>query len=144
MFGISKEDNEQFELEILCGKANDIKLMIDGLTKDKTDIEDSIRELLNHSSARDGAETYKRGVCKIQVTTGLNYRVDASVYEACRDGLNPSINPVSEKTTYTINKKKLETMHEFGTDDELDLLEKIILTSPKKPSIKIEISKDHL
>jgi len=144
MFDISKEDNEQFELEGLCVKANDIKLMIDGLIKDKANIEDSIRELLKHSSEREGAETYKRGVCKIQVTTGLNYRVDADVYEACRDGLNPAINPVTQKTTYSIDKKKFAILNEFGTQDEHELLEKIILTSPKKPSIKIEISKDDL
>ena len=144
MFEINKEDKTQFRLEELCEQALQIKVGIDSLTKDKKEVEDEIREILDHSASRDGAETYKRGVCKIAVTTGLNYRVDAKYYEACRDGLNPSINPIAEKVSYSVDKKKLETMHEFGTNEELDLLEKIILTSPKKPAVKIEITKDHL
>ena len=143
-FNITVEDTKKFNIQELCSQAVAIKSKIDDLSKIKKSIEDDLRNLLDHSEAGEGTQTYKEGNAKISITTGYNYRIDANLYETIGDTLDDRINPVKEKITYSLDKKKLEIAHEFATDDELDLLDKLVLTSQKKPSIKIEITKGHL
>ena len=144
MFEIEKEDNRQFILEKRCVRALELKGVIDGLAREKKEIEDLIRESLGHECGDDGAKTYKKGDCKVQITTGYNYRVDVGAYKICKKKISGNIIPFSEKITYSVDKKRMRLMEELATPDELSLIHDAIITTMKSPTVKIEINRDYI
>lgn len=105
------------------------------LTRVKEELEQRLAASLEHGD--EGQKTYICGKYKIQVTTGFNYTLDKEEYALMKSRINNDFDPVKERIAFDIDKKVIRDNWKYASAQDLLLLNKIIITNPKKLAVKV-------
>lgn len=108
------------------------------LLRIKEALEEQVRELIGHDE--EGQRTYLFGRYKVTVKTGVNYSLDKSEYESIGKRLPACFNPVTVVEKYELNKKVIREAYEYGSAQDIEILNSIIKSKPAKLNIVIGAS----
>lgn len=129
---LSFEDEILRDVEYL----NKIRVQAARLQEIKERLEEKLKNSLKHE--KEGAATYKMGLYKITITTNKNYSVNREEYDMCRAIINKSVNPVQEKTTYSVTASDYNRSVSYCSDDELEMIARFVRISDAKLNVKIQ------
>ena len=86
----------------------------------------------------EGTKQHYYGSHKITIKTDYIYTLDKDEYSIFRDSLPERLNPVEEKVKFEINKRLLRDFMKYASDDEKEILDKVLSKRPGKPNVKVE------
>ena len=127
--------NEQDEIQELVSTLNNVSYQIAELSRIKEALEPRLATLLQHGD--DGSKTYIAGKHKVTVKSGWIYSLNKEEYMTMGGHLPACFNPVSQRTSYDLNKSIIRDAEKFGSAAELELLATMISKKPAKLSIRI-------
>ena len=102
-------------------------------------LSEELREALNHIIV--GTQSYTYGVYKITVKTGINYSINKEEYDVLSPRLPSMFNPVQVVSEYKLDKKKLLEARIYGSFEDIEILERIVVEKPAKLSVTIGAAK---
>ncbi len=101
----------------------------------KEALEEQVRELIGHEA--DCQRTYLAGRFKVTIKTGFNYSLNKDEYESIGKRLPECFNPVHKVMKYELNKKIIREAYLYGSAQDKDILDAIIVARPSKLSVVI-------
>jgi hypothetical protein len=100
--------------------------------------EEKLKEMLCHT--KHGAHTHEFLDYKITITTGSNLTLDKNAFYEYLTGLkkiDSRYDVVKPVSSYEINKKAIKNLEMFGSNDDIELMNKFIKRTDKKLHIRI-------
>jgi hypothetical protein len=132
---LSEQEIKEARLIEKIKTLNLINFQIADLNQVKARLEQEIADASSHPD--DKSRTYEHGAYKVTISTGWNYRLDKKLYSELADCIPQELNPVSIKTAYELDKKKIKALEEDKNIEGLAILDQLITKTPKKLNVKI-------
>ncbi len=135
MFDINAEQVRQDSIEDKVKALELIGYQVAELLRIKEALEEQVRELIGHEA--DCQRTYLAGRFKVTIKTGFNYSLNKDEYESIGKRLPECFNPVHKVMKYELNKKIIREAYLYGSAQDKDILDAIIVARPSKLSVVI-------
>ena len=87
----------------------------------------------------EGSKTYDIGMHSVTIKTDMIYALDKKAYISGELYLDPSFDPVLQKTTYEVNKKLFNAYEQMAPANVREVLAQLIEKRPSKPNVTIKV-----
>lgn len=94
-------------------------------------------KLLLIDITRTGTHQHCIGKYKVKIKTDYNYGIDKEEYQILKGHFRNEFDPVSIETSYKVNKKILDAIDKYGSEEDRRLKDKVIIMKPAKPHVSI-------
>ncbi len=135
MFDIEAAAAKQHEILERVKSLELIGFQMAELARIKESLEQQVKDLIGHED--EGQRTYIYDRYKVTVKTGMNYSLNKEEYEAIGSRLPLEFQPVVEVTKYELNKKIIRQAYIYGSKEDKEILDAIIVAKPAKLNIVI-------
>lgn len=130
-------DAEQVRQDSIADKVQALELIgyqVAELLRIKEALEEQVRELVGHD---DVQKTYLFGRYKVTIKAGMNYSLNKEEFESIGKRLPECFNPVTKVMKYELNKKIIREAYLYGSTQDKEILDAIIIARPAKLNIVV-------
>lgn len=150
MFNISDLDIQEERLEETIKNLDLINFQIAELKELKEQVEKKLVRDMNlvsyddngsiKSVAHDGEQSKIIGKYKVKIKTPSLWKINAKEYQIVKSRLRQEFDPVKQSVTYRVDKKVLETIKSYGSNEDQEMIESFLTLDYSKPSITLTLN----
>ena len=113
-----------------------VNYKIADLKRRKEELEEKIYQSIGHDSY--GQRTYVVECYAVQITTGIDYKLNVDEWQLLRGHIPECFNPVKEKISYYIDKKVIKQLYAYGSADDIKQYDLYMKEKDKKLNVVLK------